>query len=162
MVEIDGGQTPVERVEFRPMVDGAFETVVAEMMAGLYREDPPQNPVDPDSFRRTTRRFLDHPDTGQVILFWKHDEIVGYAILVPYWSNELGGNLAFVDELYVVPQARNRGIATAFLNHVREQRPFEAVVAMLELSPDNVRARRLYSAIGFQKRKNEAMVLSLR
>ena len=161
MAEIADRETPPESAEFRLMVDGASETVVVDMMAGLYREDPPQNPVDPENFRRTIRRFLDHPDSGQIFLFWTEDEIVGYAIVVPYWSNELGGTLAFVDELYVVPGARRRGIASAFLNDIREQRPFSAVAAMLEVSPDNVRARQLYSALGFQKRKNETMVLSL-
>jgi ribosomal protein S18 acetylase RimI-like enzyme len=161
MAETAGKQTRPERVEFRLMVDSESETVVTEMMAGLYREDPPQNPVDSENFRSTIRRFLDHRESGQVILFWMQDEIVGYTIIVPYWSNELGGTLAFVDELYVVPGARRRGIASAFLNHIREQRPFNAVAAMLEVSPDNARARQLYSAMGFQKRKNETLVLPL-
>ena len=161
MVETAQERTPPETVEFRPMVDSSAERAVTDMMAGLYREDPPQKPIDPDAFGRTIHRFLDHPLTGQIILFWMNKEIVGYAIVVPYWSNELGGMLAFVDELYVLPQARRRGIASAFLKTIVEQRPFDAVAAMLEASPDNVRAKRLYSAMGFQKRKNETMVLPL-
>jgi ribosomal protein S18 acetylase RimI-like enzyme len=143
------------------MTDTSAEAAVVQMMAALYHEDPPQKPVDPESFGRTIRRFLDQTHTGRIVLFWLLDEIVGYAIVVPYWSNELGGSLAFLDELYVVPQARKRGIATAFLNSLREQRPFDALVALLEVSPDNVRAKRLYAAMGFRKRKNETMVLPL-
>ena len=77
MVETAQERTPPETVVFRPMVDSAAERVVTDMMAGLYREDPPQKPIDPDSFQRTIRRFLDHPETGQVILFCMQDEIVG-------------------------------------------------------------------------------------
>lgn len=161
MAEMVQEGTSPAGVEFRPMVDRATEQVVAAMMAALYREDPPQKPVDPASFRRTIAHFLDHRETGQITLFWMGDEIVGYAIVIPYWSNELGGNLAFVDELYVVPEVRRRGIASAFLMGIREQRPFEAIAAMLEISPENARAQQLYAAMGFQKRKNETMVLSL-
>ena len=161
MVETAQERMPPETVEFRPMVDSSAERAVTDMMAGLYREDPPQKPIDPDAFQRTVHRFLDHPLTGQIILFWMNKEIVGYAIVVPCWSNELGGTLAFVDELYVVPHARRRGIASAFLNDLRKHRPFQAVAAMLEVSPDNARARQLYAALGFQKRKNETMALSL-
>jgi hypothetical protein len=31
----------------------------------------------------------------------------GYALLIPYWSNELGGTLLYVDEIFVIPEARN-------------------------------------------------------
>src|SRR5262249_15334493 len=106
------------------------EDRVVEMMSGLYREDPPQKPVNPESFRRTVRHFLDHPEAGRIFEFWSLQEVVGYAIVVPYWSNELGGTLACLDELYVVAGSRRQGIATAFLDHLRRERPFDSVLVM--------------------------------
>ncbi len=43
-------------------------------------------------------------------MFHEGVQLVGYAILIPYWSNEFGGNLLFIDELFVSPAF---GAATA-------------------------------------------------
>jgi hypothetical protein len=40
--------------------------------------------------------------------------LLGYALLIPYWSNEFGGVLLFVDELFVLREVRNRGIGHSF------------------------------------------------
>ena len=87
-------------------------------------------------------------------MFLEGSAIRGYALLIPCWSNEFGGNLVFVDELFVKPDARNRGIARRFFEFVSGTRPFEAVAAVLEASPANIRASRLYESVGFRRRQN--------
>jgi GNAT superfamily N-acetyltransferase len=43
------------------------------------------------------------------------EEVVGYGILANRWSNGLGGQVLHVDELYVRPGRRGRGVASDFL-----------------------------------------------
>jgi ribosomal protein S18 acetylase RimI-like enzyme len=87
--------------------------------------------------------------------------LLGYALLIPYWSNEFGGVLLFVDELFVLREVRNRGIGHSFFRFLTPDRPFDAVALGLEVSPHNAKARRLYESLGFKPRKTSVLVLPL-
>ncbi len=134
---------------------------VLAMMRALYLEDPPSVPVDPDRFELTIEQFLAEPSRGSVIVFAEADETRGYALLVPYWSNEYGGTIVHVDELFVVPAARSRGIARQFFEFLSRTRPFDAVAIALEVSPANLRAQRLYESLGFSPRRNTTLIRRL-
>ena len=70
-----------------------------------------------------------------------------------FWSNELGGEVCTIDELYVDPEHRGRGHATRLLEELsaRSAPGLEGMVALaLEVTPDNARARRFYERIGFR------------
>jgi GNAT superfamily N-acetyltransferase len=38
--------------------------------------------------------------------------VVGYALLISFWSIELGGEICVVNELFIAPFYRSRGFAT--------------------------------------------------
>jgi GNAT superfamily N-acetyltransferase len=143
---------------FATLIDATYTTIVEDMMAALYIEDPSSHPVDQSIFRRTIETLIREPTTGRIILFVESGDPVGYAILLPYWSNEYGGRLVVVDELFVLPEHRGRGIATAFFGYLREARPYEARGIALEVTPANARARKLYTSLGFTQRKNSLHV----
>ena len=90
--------------------------------------------------------------------------LLGYAFLCSFWSNELGGEVCVVDELYVAPAARGRGAATALITGLtRRGLPWfrEAVAVELEVTPGNTRARALYERMGFAPYKNALMRVRL-
>ncbi len=105
------------------------------MMHCLHSEDEAASPVDQSRFPLTIDFFLANPSQGRIVLFEEGAALRGYALLVPYWSNEFGGTLVVVDELFVTPMARNRGIARTFFRFLVEHRPFEAIALTLEVSP---------------------------
>ncbi|MFO0979662.1 MAG: GNAT family N-acetyltransferase [Planctomycetaceae bacterium] len=136
----------------------AFE--LSGMMAELYREDPPATgQISSEYFQRTISRLLQHPDQGSILLLQHNSDLCGYSILVPYWSNEYGGVLLFVDELYVKPAFRNRGFGTAFLNHIVKHCPDGTARICLEVSHRNTKARALYESLGFVARPYSTMTL---
>ena len=146
-------------LEFKTVTDASATGQLLEMMRGLYSEDPSDaNTPGETQFLRTIRVLLEKPDRGRIVLFFEGQTIQGYAVLIPYWSNEFGGTLLFVDELFVKPEARNRGIGREFFEFLRTQRPFDAIVSALEVSPKNLRARKLYFSLGFEPR-NYTMML---
>jgi GNAT superfamily N-acetyltransferase len=150
-------------MQFRSLTSLDSHEELTHMMLGLYAEDPACNGECPtvDSCEHTIRFLLDHPDRGRIILFSDNQTLRGYAILIPYWSNEFAGTLLFIDELFVKPEFRGRGIATAFLQSLKSKAPFDAVAIALEVTEKNTRARRLYSAMGFSERKNTVMTCRL-
>jgi GNAT superfamily N-acetyltransferase len=128
------------------------------MMQALFDEDPPSSPVDPSRFPVTIETLLAEPSRGTIIIIEESHWTRGYAILIPYWSNEYGGTIVYVDEIFVVPQARNRGIAHQFFEFLASSKPFDAIALALEVSPANQRAHRLYESIGFSTRRNSTLL----
>ena len=148
-------------IQFVTMTDGSASSDVLRMMQGLYAEDESSGAVDISRFPLTIVRLLTEPALGRIVLFKNGDAVCGYAVLIPYWSNEFGGNLVFVDELFVDQACRGQGIARSFLAFLAEQRPFYAVALALEVSPRNLRARGLYESLGFHQRHHDMMTRRL-
>ena len=144
-------------IVFAPMEGRQYEADVLAMMRSLYSEDQAQSSPDPEKFPLTIAFLLSNRSHGRIILFLENRVLCGYALLIPYWSNEFGGTLLFVDELFVMRKARNRGIATRFFAFLERERPFSWVALALEVSPRNQRARQLYETLGFKGRDNSIL-----
>lgn len=83
---------------------------------------------------------------GEVWLLGEGDGYVGVTLR---FGMEFGGLMAIVDDLYVVPAARNRGLASAALRAVVEdcrERGIRAVT--VEVDPDNGPAQTVYRRVG--------------
>lgn len=148
-------------VTYVRMNDLKHQADLLRMMRGLYAEDEAASPVDQSRFPVNVQYLVSHPSSGSIVLFRHHGTLCGYALLIPYWSNEFGGTLLYIDEMYIKPEARGRGIGTSFFRYLDETRPFEAVALGLEVSPGNGRARRLYESLGFARRKNSVLTRGL-
>ena len=152
----------MDTVAFRTMDDLQHQSDLVRMMRSLYEED--QAPEQPDFslFPKTVERLVANPLSGQIVLFREGGALAGYAILIPYWSNEFGGNLLFIDEIFIAAAHRNRGIAHRFFAYLEQVRPFGAVALALEVSPGNGRANRLYESLGFVQRQYANLIRPLR
>ena len=79
--------------------------------------------------------------------------VIGYALLISFWSNELGGEVCTVDELYVAPAARNCGhggsLFTLLSSGELSISNTPIVALTIETTPSNAPARRLYERHGF-------------
>lgn len=105
--------------------------------------------------RRTLSCFRATPQRGQALALEVGGQVSGYALLSALWSNELGGEVCLVDELYVAPPLRGHRHATQLLDALGERRvPFAATACalLIETTPKNDRARRLYERVGFSGR----------
>ncbi len=83
---------------------------------------------------------------------YRKDQMVGYALIVSFWSNEHGGRMLSVDELYVKETFRGRGIGSAFLDQLEERE--DCVAIILEVTPTNKGARNLYMNRGYTPSQN--------
>lgn len=141
------------------------EELIAAMMVALYVEDPSPHVVERAGAIRTLRRLLDEPIRGRCVVLTDEERFpggrgIGYALLCSFWSNELGGEICVVDEIYVAPPARGQGLATRFLGALTAGAlPFfaDAVAFELEVTPQNARARALYERMGFHTKKNATL-----
>jgi GNAT superfamily N-acetyltransferase len=131
------------------------------LMRQLYEEDPAERHVPEENFARTLLELETRPEKGAVLVIDRDGQIVGYAVLINFWSNECGGNVLIIDELYVALPCRGQGIGADFVRHLIDNEWNEAVAVRLEVTPRNARARQLYERLGFSSHKNETMQLRL-
>ncbi len=132
-----------------------------QMILGLYREDPPGEKMSLKKIRRTVQELLSHPEKGNINIFCVDDTVVGYAIVIYYWSNEYGGNIASIDEFYVKPLWRGKGIGTSFLELVTTRNANNLKGIQLEVTPANNKALTYYSRNGFSPKDNRHLFRNL-
>ncbi len=108
---------------------------------------------DPDFLTGALAPLLHEDGVGQ-IHFIAHDaEDVGYVALCFGYSIEFGGRDAFIDELFIVPSHRGRGIGRTAMTLLLDMATSLNVRAVhLEVQPGNEAARRLYQSLGFEAR----------
>ncbi len=125
-----------------------------ELSLSLHREDPGQ-PVDKRQIQRTLAALRADPLRGRAVVAEVEREVVAFALLISFWSNEYGGEICAIDELYVVAGHRGAGIGSRLFEAVIKDRklwPRRPVALELEVTPDNARARALYERLGFRAR----------
>lgn len=141
----------------------ADEPALRRMMHALYVEDPSVHAMNDEKITRTLAALDAHPLRGLAVVLGEHGAAPqGYALLCSFWSNELGGEVCVLDELYVGAPARGHGAATELVRGiVTRTSPWPAfrdcVAVELEVTPNNARARALYERVGFLPLKNAVM-----
>jgi GNAT superfamily N-acetyltransferase len=146
-------------VEWRA-AKGADDDAIVAMYEALYAEDPGPEPVSLERIRQTLARFGADPIRGRAVVLVSDGRTVGYAFLIPFWSNELGGEICVIDELYVQAAWRGQGHATTLitsLSAASDLWPGIPVALELEITPTNAKARALYERLGFAVKRNTTM-----
>ena len=106
------------------------------------------------------RRLLSDPALGGIWLIFAKGVLAGYIVLCRGFSIEFNGFDAFIDEFYLKPEFRRQGIGSQVLIAIRQiARQMEIHALHLEVARDNLRARRFYSAAGFEAR-NKYLLMS--
>jgi ribosomal protein S18 acetylase RimI-like enzyme len=112
--------------------------------------------------REALRALLADPALGRVWLVYSAGSLAGYGALTLGWSLEWGGRDAFVDEIFLRPAFRGRGLGAATLARLEVGARELGVRALhLEVEHDNAPARRLYRRRGFAETDRQIMTLRL-
>lgn len=74
------------------------------------------------------------------------------------WSNEFSGNLINIDELYVKPDWRSKGIGSAFFDHLFDTYNDKVSGYQLEVTPSNIEALNYYRKLGFIEKENSHLI----
>jgi GNAT superfamily N-acetyltransferase len=137
------------------------QIMVYELIKALYQEDPEGKPMTDEKISRTFQQLHHHPDYGRVLVFEREGQLVGYALLINFWSNEYGGIVLSIDELYILPDFRGRGIGTDFIRYLQDNRINNCVALELEVLPYNAKALKLYQKLGFNGTDRAHLLLNV-
>ena len=108
-------------------------------------------------------QMLGDPQLGHIWLLKQADQIVGYATLSRWFSPELEGWTAYLDELYIAADFRGRGFGSRAIALLLDHCRTEGLGTLrLELEDWNTDAERLYLRLGFVTEKRKLMTRWLR
>jgi ribosomal protein S18 acetylase RimI-like enzyme len=145
------------------MIERALPTDLEDLlvlMRRYYAED--DLPFDARTARAAMAGLLETPEYGAVWVLRDGAVTVGYLALCVGYSLELGGRDAFVDEVYVEPEYRDKGWGTRMIEAALETARASGVQAVhLTVERANRRAAQLYQRLGFEARNGTLMSLRL-
>ena len=107
-----------------------------------------------DEARRTALMpLLEGSPHGAIYLIGPGRAPIGYTIITFGWSIEFGGMDGFVDEIYIRPGVRGRGIGSEVLRQLPKALADAGMKALhLEVDRENTRAQNLYERMRFERR----------
>ncbi len=106
--------------------------------------------------------LLGRSPLGRVWFIHADAQPVGYVAICFGYSIEFGGRDAFIDEMFIDPEHRSKGVGTAALQLVKVEAAALGIKALhLEVARSNDRARRLYASVGFGARERFVLMSTL-
>jgi ribosomal protein S18 acetylase RimI-like enzyme len=115
--------------------------------------------------RAASRAFgglIADPALGQVWLIRSEGEPAGFVVLTICYSMEYGGLRGFIDDFFVAPAFRRRGLGAAALDTVKEECAARGVrVLLVETGHDNDAALGTYRRAGLKETDHLLLALPL-
>lgn len=114
--------------------------------------------TEPDRMAGITP-LLEGSPHGVAYLMGPQRAPIGYVVICFGWSVEFGGMDGFVDELYVRPGVRGRGIGSEVLNQLAKALSEAGMRALhLEVRKDDEKTRRFYEKLRFAAREEYVLM----
>ena len=123
------------------------------MSRDFYASEATDHPVPEEHFQQTFSEALKgSPIARGWIILDNQKQAVGYFLASLTWSNEYGGKVAWLEELYLKPEARQQGLGRRVLEATMlELKSQEQVKAFrLEVTKANESVIKLYRQLGFE------------
>lgn len=108
------------------------------------------NEVADAALADAARGLLERPQRGRFVVAEVDGALVGFAALSYLWTLERGGRAAWLDELYVLPEQRGRGLGQRLLDAALAAAAADGATAVdLEIEAGHERVESLYRRNGF-------------
>ena len=107
--------------------------------------------------------LIQHESLGRIMLIKHNDSAIGYVLLVFSFSLEFNGSIAFLDELFIEPSGRQKGVGSQVLAQVESLCVTLGMKAVrLESEAHTERATALYARSGYHDHKRHLMTKLLK
>lgn len=108
-------------------------------------------PFDTTTREQQIEKLLHQKDWGQLFTFDEEGQEAGYLMLAYGYSFEFGGRIGFIDELYIKPSFRGKGVGKTVLQQLKSQMENLGLASLrLEVEQYNKHAIGLYESEGFE------------
>lgn len=108
-------------------------------------------PFDKELAKRNLLQFLTDKNLGRAWVINFDSLIIGYIVFAFGFSFEHGGRDAFIDELFLKSEFREKGIGKLAMNFIQEEAQRLGIVAVhLEVEQHNESGTKLYRGSGYK------------
>ena len=127
----------------------------------FYHSEAVLHPV-PDSHREATwAELMRSNDYAECFFINKDGTDAGFLLMAYTFSQESGGKVAWVEEIFINPEYRGQGLGKEFFNFIKKEIEPHCTRIRLEVEEDNIKAKKLYSSLGFEILPYQQMVKEL-
>ncbi|MCD6051349.1 MAG: family N-acetyltransferase [Verrucomicrobia bacterium] len=106
--------------------------------------------LDPLKCTPGVRAVFEQPQRGRYYVAADGDSILGALLITSEWSDWRNGDIWWIQSVYVIPDARGRGVFKQLFAHVKSLAESRTDVFGLRLYVDrrNTRAKQVYQQLG--------------
>ena len=133
----------------RRFTENDRETYI-EMAGEFYHSDAVLHPIPDEYFARTVEEALRSDSYAEIFLFECGGETAGYGLTAKTFSQEAGGYVWWIEEIYIREKFRSRGLGREFFRYLEEEKGRDVTRLRLEVEADNTRAVSLYERLGYE------------
>ena len=119
-----------------------------ELVDEFYHSSAVLHPVDKLNYKRTFEEIVRSDVYTECFIIEYDGDIAGFALISKTFSQEAGGIVIWIEELFIRQQYRSKGLGKEFFEYLEKHRP--AARYRLEIEPKNVRAQMLYEKLGYK------------
>lgn len=125
------------------------KSVFLKMCMDFYSGDGVDHSIPVEYAEKTFEKLIKNDSTYcDAFVCERNNVISGYVLLAFTYSNESGGDVVWIEELYTMPEARGMGVGSELLDYVLDKYQ-SASRFRLEVTDKNESAVRLYTKKGF-------------
>lgn len=126
------------------------ESLFIKMCQDFYCTDAVLLPMEVSKIEKTFQEALSDSPYVRLVFLTEETQAIGYALFAFYWSNEAGGLVAQIEELYILPEHRGKGHGHSFFDWCLHTYQDQVARFRLEVCQHNIGAIKLYEHYGFE------------
>lgn len=135
------------------------ETEFYEMCRQFFSTPAVCHPISDEAMKTTFQAALSSSPYMRGLMIEEKAEIIGYLLLSFTYSNEVGGMVVWIEEIFLKENHRHKGYGKEVLKWVISQYSHKAKRFRLEVTGENRLAKKLYQSLGFEILPYEQMTL---
>ena len=120
------------------------------MAEEFYHSDAVLAPIPRNFIERTVEEALRSDTYAEIFLFEYEGETAGYALIAKTFSQEAGGMVWWIEEVYIRELFRSKGLGREFFEYIENHKDEGVARLRLEVEEENIRAVSLYERLGYK------------
>lgn len=121
-----------------------------KMAHDFYHSPAVLHPVPDSYFERTFEECINGGTYVRAFILEYEGQPAGYGLIAKTFSQEAGGYVYWLEELYILEEFRSKGLGSEFFAYVEEHKEEGVLRFRLEVEEDNTRAAALYERLGYK------------